>query len=156
MAKVREKDYRLCFTSGMVSGFLIGLIALTILVSHRMDEYYKSIVSLENIITDQKSKLEKLEERISTSNFVLRDIEIILSFNVDEIDEIDKIDIEKSIKEKYTSLLGKEVHSIDVDILSEVIDKRIFKLDKKEYSLKVDKVVLTETLKIYVHGEVKD
>ena len=43
-------------------------------------------------------------------------------------DEIDKMEIEKTIKEKYNILLGKEVKTIDAHIVVEVVDKRILKM----------------------------
>lgn len=155
MGKLRKKKlgHIICFITGLITGILIGIVILSILVSYRMDEHYKRIISLENIIQDKDTKLEKLEKSIRTRNSILQNIEVNLIFDGDEMD---KIDIEKAIKEKYITLLGKEVKSIDSDILVEVVDKRILKLEKKEYKLRVEKLILTETLKIYVKVEVID
>lgn len=145
--KIKRFKYMTYFITGLIWGILIGTLIITSLVSYRMDEHYKEITYLENIISDKDSRLEKLEDTINTQYVVLKDIEIYLDF---QGDEIDKIEIEKAIKEKYSTLLGKEVKSIDADILVEVIDKRIFKLGKKEYRLKIDKLILTEILKVYI------
>ncbi|WMM25182.1 hypothetical protein RBU61_00560 [Tissierella sp. MB52-C2] len=153
MAKVRRTRYIVCLFTGFISGVLMGIAVFTTLVSYRIDEYHKTIIYLENTIEDRDAKLEKLEQTISDTNMILKDIEIKLIFDGDEID---RIDIEKSIKEKYNTLIGKEVKSIDTDILSEVVDKRIFKIEKKEYKLKVEKLILTEILKIYVSVELKE
>lgn len=153
MAKVKGSKYTICFMSGLISGIIIGVVVLTTLVSYRIDEYYKKIIYLENIIEDKDAKLEKLEQAISATNMILKDIEVKLNF---EGDEIDKIDIEKAIKEKYNILIGKEVKTIDADMASEVIHRRIFKIEKKEYKIKVEKLILTEILKIYVNVELKE
>lgn len=142
--------YIIYFTTGLIWGILIGTLILTALISYRMDEHYKEISYLENIILDKDAKLEKLENTINTQYVVLKDIEIHLDFLGDELDQIE---IEKAIKEKYSTLLGKEVKSIDADILVEVVDRRIFKIEKTEYRLKVERLILTEVLKLYIKVE---
>lgn len=140
----------LCSITGLIAGILIGAVILSIIVSYRMDTHYKKITYLQNTIQDKDARLVKLEKSINTQNVVLKDIEIILIFDGDEID---KIDIEKIIKEKYNTLLGKEVKEIDADILIQVVDKRILKMDDGEYKLLFDKLILTEILKIWIKIE---
>ena len=151
MGKIKNKSYGffICFITGLLVGTLIGTVIITVLISYRMDEQYKKIISLENTIQDRDAKLEKLENSIDSYAVVLKNVEIYILDN-EEIDELDKIDIEKAIKEKYSTLLGKEVKTMDPDILVEVVDKRILKIDKKEYRVNIKKLILTESLKIYV------
>lgn len=139
-----------CFLAGIIIGILIGAATLIIIVSYRMDLYCKKIAYLEHAIQDKNAVLEKFEKNINTRSLVIKAIEVVLVFNGDEID---KINIEKSIKEKYSLLLGKEVKKIDPDIIVEVIDKRILKIRDKEYKLKVNKLILTEVLKIWISAE---
>jgi phosphoenolpyruvate synthase/pyruvate phosphate dikinase len=127
---------------------------MTVLVSYRMDECYEKIAYLDKTIEEKNDKLEKLENSINNSNFILKDIIIILTSEVEEINQIDNFEIEKAIKEKYKSLLGKEVKNLDVDLLDQVIDKRILKFDTGEYKLKVNKLVLTDILKLWVAIEI--
>ena len=47
-------------------------------------------------------------------------------------------------------MLGKEVKGLDPDILQQVIDKRILKFDDVEYQLTVNKLILTDVLKLWV------
>lgn len=158
MGPIKEKHfgYLVSLTTGIIIGTLIGTFLYTILISYRLDENYKNIVSLESIIQEKDAKLENLEKFINAQDMVLQDIEINLMLPKEKIDEHDKIDIEKAIKEKYNTLLGKEVKSIDSDILVEVVDKRILKIEKKEYRLYVERLILTETLKLYIRVEMKE
>ncbi|MGE4284503.1 MAG: hypothetical protein AB7G87_12425 [Clostridia bacterium] len=142
--------FLLCFVAGIITGILIGAAAVCIVVSYRMDISYEKILHLENTIEDKNARLQKLENSINNINFILKDIEIILIF---EGDEIEKVDIEKTIKGKYSTLLGKEVKNIDADLIVEVVDKRILKIENKEYQLKVNKLILTEILKIWIEVE---
>lgn len=149
--KKNGQKFILCFIAGLLTGILIGTAILSIIVSYRMDMHYKKIAYLETTIQDKNSRLEKLEKSINTQNIILKDIEIILIFDGDEMD---KIEIEKAIKEKYSTLLGKEVKNIDPDILIEVVDKRILKIEDREYKLHINKLILTEVLKIFIKVEI--
>lgn len=158
MGPIKEKHfgYMVSLATGIIIGTLIGTFLYTILISYRLDENYKNIVRLESIIQEKDAKLENLEKFINAQDMVLQDIEINLMLPKEKIDEHDKIDIEKAIKEKYNTLLGKEVKSIDSDILVEVVDKRILKIEKKEYKLYIERLILTETLKLYIRVEMKE
>lgn len=181
MGKLRKETLKflISFITGIVCGTLIGAAILAVIVSYRLDNQYKRITYLETTIEDKDARLKKLEESINTQGLILQDIEVNLNFNqieeednteendkgplknsseyeIDNIDDIDKIDIEKNIKQKYNSLLGKEIKNIDPDIIVEVIDKRIFKLENREYRLKVEKLILTETLRLYINVELRE
>lgn len=155
MGKIRKKIYPfiICFITGLIWGVIIGAIGISALVSIRMDEFYEKIAYLENTIEDKDEKLAKLEKSINNANIVLKDIEVVLefeNFNEDQVNEIDNIAIEKTIKEKFRTLLGKETKALDSDILLQVIDRRILKIDGTEYQLSVNKLVLTDVLKLWV------
>ncbi|NYB72886.1 hypothetical protein HZF24_01885 [Sedimentibacter hydroxybenzoicus DSM 7310] len=149
----------ICFLTGMLWGVIIGAVGISAIISYRMDGFYEEIAYLENTITDKDKKLEKLENSINQSSIVLKDIIIDLdfsSFSMEQIDKIDSISIEKAIKEKFTSLLGKEVKNLDADILMQVIDKRILKFDAAEYQLTVSKLILSDVLKLWVKVSVTE
>ncbi|NLW47640.1 MAG: hypothetical protein GXY86_09930 [Firmicutes bacterium] len=137
----------LCFSCGMAVGILVGVSVFSLLVSYRMDRYYHQIRELELANEEKETRLQRLEESVDKTKYILKKVEVILIY---EGDELDKIALEKSIKEKYSQLLGKEVGSIDIDLVAEVIDERIIKLDDKEYRLKLKQIILTEVLKIRV------
>jgi len=151
--KVKRRSALAIFLiTGFITGFLLGAVTVSTLASYRIDSYHTKIRELEINVEDRDVQLKKLEESINKSRFVLKDIEIVLEY---EGDEIDRMTIEKHIKNKYRNLLGKEVRNIDTDILMEVVDKRIFKLEEREYSLKVNRLVLTEVLKLWISVQEK-
>lgn len=142
--------YFISTASGFIVGLIIGSAIIIGLVGYRVDNYYEEIQKLKTSIEEKDTRLKKLEQSLNKQKLILKDIEIILDY---EGDEIDKITIEKYTKDKYHKLLGREVETIDVDIIEEIIDKRIFKLKNKEYKLKVTKVILTDVLKIWIETE---
>lgn len=153
--KTKGKKRVFCFTIGMIAGIIIGTSIFSILVSYRLDKSYERIATLENEINEKDTRLEKLEESTNTMDIILEEVQVFIEYGEEEDkgkdkDEIDEIIIKEAIHEKYQSLIGKEIKTIDVDIVLEVIDRRIFKLSNKEYRLKVNKLVLTEELRIWV------
>ena len=138
------------FWIGTTIGILIGSATFSVLVSYRMEQYHHTIRQLEALNEDKDSRLRKLEESINQAKFVLKRIEIFLEY---EGDELNKIALEKTLKEKLNTLLGKEVGNIDVDLVTEVIDKRIMKLQDKEYRIKLKKLILADVLKIWAEAD---
>jgi hypothetical protein len=135
-----------CFICGMAVGMLAGVAIFSVLVSYRLDQYYQEIQQLKVANEEKDTRLLKLEQSADKTRYMLKKIEVILIY---EGDGLDKIALEKSIKEKYGQLLGKEVENIDIDLAAEVIDQRIMKLGEKEYKLKLKRIMLTEVLKIW-------
>lgn len=157
MAKVKNSIYNrkcsnglnflLCFLTGIILGTLLGAISINILVSYRVDNFYEKIAYLESVIVDKDDRLEKLEKSINNFNIVVKDIEVILLF---EGDEIDNIEISKVIKDKYKLLLGKDLKDIDADLVVQIVDKRIIKLMNANYQLHIQKLIIGEVIKIWV------
>lgn len=156
MGKIKKSTgykFIICFITGLLWGTVIGSLGISMLVGYRMDIFYEKIAYLEHTIDDKNEKLDKLEKSINNSNIVLKDISVILEFanlSQEKVDQIDNIEIEKAIKEKFNPSLGKEIKNLDADILVQVIDKRILKFNNAEYQLTVNKLVLSDILKLWV------
>lgn len=128
-------------------GGLIGVLSFSTFISYRIDQYHHKIKTLESEIEDKNARLEKLEEVINKKKLVVKEVEVTLE---NEEDEIAKITLQKHIKEKLDKFIGKEVNKLDGDMLWEVVDKRIMKIKDKEYKLKVSKLMISETIHIWV------
>lgn len=152
--RIKANKYFLNFYAGLITGVLLGSALAITLVSYKIDIFYEKIAALENTIIEKNAKLENLEKSINSNKFVLKDIEIILLYEDNEIDHLETIHIEKTVKEKYSILLGTEVKSIDPDIITLVVDKRILKMNGKEIQLHVIKLKLTEVLKLWIEADV--
>lgn len=152
--RIKTNKYFLNFYVGLIAGVIIGSVLACTLISYRIDAFYEKIAFLENTILEKNAKLENLKKSINSNKFILKDIEVVLLFDEDEIDHLEIIHIEKTVKEKYSILLGAEVKSIDPDIITLVIDKRILKMNGKEIQLHVNKLKLTDVLKLWIDVEV--
>lgn len=145
--KKRKAKFLITLSSGIFIGMIAGVAGLNALVSYKIDSCQQKIKHLEADIEDRDVHLKKLEESINKRKFILKDIEVVLHY---EGDDLDKIALKKHITAKFSHLLGKEVRSIDIETVEQVIDKRIFKMDGKELKLRVNKIMLNEVLKIWI------
>ncbi|NLL67283.1 MAG: hypothetical protein GX236_06250 [Clostridiaceae bacterium] len=152
--KIRINNYFLNFFIGLIAGVIIGSVLACTLISYRIDAFYEKIAFLENTILEKNAKLDNLEKSINSNKFILKDIEVVLLFDEDDIDHLEIIHIEKTVKEKYSILLGIEVKSIDPDIITLIVDKRILKMNGKEIQLHINKLKLTEVLKLWIDVEI--
>ena len=150
----KRLKYFTFFIAGLALGVIIGVSGLTAIISYRIDSFYHKIIVLENDIDDKNIRLKKLEESLSEAKekqkLLLKEIQVHL--NTDE-DEIDKLTLTKHIKEKYTTFIGREVDTIDLDMIYQIIDKRIFRLDGKAYQLEVEKIFMSDVLILWIFVE---
>ena len=152
--RIKANKYFLNFYVGLIAGVIIGSVLACTLISYRIDAFYEKIAFLENTILEKNAKLDNLEKSINSNKFILKDIEVVLLFDEDDIDHLEIIHIEKTVKEKYSILLGIEVKSIDPDIITLIVDKRILKMNGKEIQLHINKLKLTEVLKLWIDVEI--
>ena len=132
----------------------MGMAIMSILAGFRMEYNYRKLKLLESVIEDKEIQLVKLGDSMNKHKYILKGIEVYLAYDGDDLD---KIAMEKYIKEKYRPLLGKKIGDIDMELAVEVIDKRIVKLDPdKEFRLNPTRVILTEILKIWVEADLLD
>ncbi|HHW22304.1 MAG TPA: hypothetical protein GXX26_05400 [Clostridiaceae bacterium] len=152
MARVKSRKigYIINLLTGIIIGAISGVAILSAITCHRIDVLYERIAALENTILDKNAKLENLEKSINSKKFVLKDIEVMLLFEKDSLDELETMHIKKTVKEKYSVLLGSEVKSIDPELIVLIIDNRILKMNGKEFRLRVNRLILTETLKLWI------
>ncbi|AEB76638.1 hypothetical protein G8T76_08980 [Clostridium botulinum C/D] len=152
MDKMKNKYFSF-FLAGLFIGGMFGIIVINILVSYRVDNYIREIKYLNSIIEEDTVKLEKFQKSKRNKILVKKvEIEVIFPKQTDKND-ITKIALEKNIKHKYNNILGKEVESVDGEMLCEVIDNRIMKIDDKEYKLNVKKILISSVVKIWVEAK---
>jgi hypothetical protein len=139
-----------CLAAGTITGFLIGLALMVTIVSSRMEDHYRMNAYLESVISEKDARLEQLEKVINNGSYVLKGIEIVFTCEEENVDML-PLDIE--IKKKLNTLLGREVKTLDAEMIAEVADKRIMRVEGREYQLFVKKLILGETLRLWIEVE---
>lgn len=142
--------FLLCLQVGFLVGLLAGWLSLTVLVSARLEDYHRLIRQYVSTISEKETRLQKLEEALAAAQerrYIVREIKLRLDYAGDEIE---RIALEEYARDKFSGLIGKEVQSVDVDIIGVIIDGRITALEGKEYVYNLDYAVLTETLHLWL------
>lgn len=147
MGRITKAGYVLFFLAGFVIGTLLGLISLSAFISHRLDEYHQRIASLSSVIEEKNMTLEKLEDSINKRKLIVKDVEVYLN---SKEDKLVNIELEKHIRQKLGTFIGKEVKKVEGDMLWEVINQRIMKIGDKEYRLEANRLVISEVINIWV------
>ncbi|MDT8902124.1 hypothetical protein [Anaeroselena agilis] len=149
MDRLSSRRYALpvCLLAGLFSGFLLGAILVAALLGYRLDESLQRISSLQAAVNEKDARLAKLEESVNKRKYILRRVEVVLSFSGDEME---KTALDKYIKSRYSGLVGKEVGSIDAELAAEVVDNRVVRINNRDYRLTVGKIVVADVLKIWV------
>ena len=147
MGRMKKAGYITFFLTGFILGVLFGCASLSAFISYRIDGYHQKIASLYSIINEKDIVLEKLEDSVNKRKLVVKDVEVWLD---SKEDKIVNIALEKHIKQKLGTFVGKEVEKIEADMLWEVINQRIMKIEGKEYRLEANKLVISDTINIWV------
>jgi len=149
MAGIRTKRPAVLtgFYAGLITGALLGIAVMTAIVSYRLESFHRMNAYLESVIAEKDTKLEQLEKAVNTGRYIVKSVDIVF---ICEDDGADLLLFENELKKKYSSLLGKEVKNLDAEMILEVADKRIFRLDNGQYQLFVKKLILAENLKIWI------
>lgn len=143
---MKKKTVFKYYISGLAIGIVLGAILWNLLLARRIDDLYKRNRYLETMVEDYQTKLEKLEQSKQETEQTLKDI--VVEINVE--DELEKIVLQKAVKQKYDVLLGKKTKDIDIDLVIEVVDNRLFRTDSCQYQLRVDRVALSSKLTLWI------
>lgn len=145
--KSRQRIYGIFLGTGFILGILIGIIFITLIVSYKIDEFHEQVHHLQSAIADREVRLQKLEEVINHRRYLVKDINIRLEFDGDYLE---RLSLEKALKDRCNILLGKEVKTIDWDLVIAMIDNRILRLQNIEYQAHVNRLVIAEVVQLWI------
>lgn len=136
--------------TGFILGLLTGIWGITLIISTKIDGFHEQIQHLNSIVADREVRLQKLEESINYKRYLVKDVIIHLEF---EGDDLEQLILRKTLKDKINILLGKEVKTIDLDLVSAMIDERLIHLKGAEYQTRVNKLVIAEVVQIWITAQ---
>lgn len=145
-----KRGYFYFFVLGIILGGMIGILTINTLLSYRIDSYIQEITDLKISMEEKNEQVEKLNETLNSRKYIVKDVEIHLECKEEYIDELLKKDLQKTIKNSVKNVIGKEVRKIDVEMLWVILDGRAIKIGDFSYILKVKKLLVSETVMIWV------
>lgn len=148
MAAMKQKKNFSVYLSGFIVGMIAGALLWNLLLAGKVDGLYKRSRYLESSVEDYKTKLEKLEKSQTELEKEPTLKNIVVEIGLE--DELERMVLEQAVKQKYDMLLGKKIKEIDLDLVIQVVDNRIFRTDQYQYQLHVDRLTLTSTLVLWI------
>jgi hypothetical protein len=143
---MKKRAGLLIYFTGLLFGMVLGVLLWNILVAGKIDALHKRNMFLETSLEECRTKLEKLMDSQPEKEQTLKDVVVYIELD----NELERMILEKTVKQKYDVLLGKRTKEIDLDLVIQVIDKRLFRTDKYQYQLIVDKVALSSSLTLWI------
>lgn len=143
---MKQRSGAFSYFSGMLMGLIVGIMIWNMLLAGKIDALYTRNLYLETSLEDCKIKLEKAKNAQPEKEQTLREITVKLQLE----NELERMILEKAVRQKYEVLIGKKTKEIDLDLVIQVVDKRLFRTDKYQYQLLVDRVSLSSTLTLWL------
>lgn len=151
------------FHKGFIASFLLGAICgsiiVTIMIGGQIDSLYYANRELELKLENMTTELEETKANLSkTKDITILRIspEIILPQNLSASQETEKLEfvISKEIMKYYKPIIGQPVKSLEPELLPQIINGRIVKIEQSQYQLFVKTIVLSESL--FIEVEVRE
>lgn len=132
--------------SFLLLGFLLGLVIMNLFQIHTIDRLYRIQTNLTNQLMDREIKLQKFNENAKNQKaFIVKNLEIEIDYDGNpRVVE----DIETTVKFYLSDLVGREVSSIDGDMVYKIIHERILDMDEKKITLSSKYIIINETISI--------
>lgn len=143
---MKQRAGAFSYFSGMLMGLIIGIMIWNMLLAGKIDALYARNLFLETSLEDCKIKLEKAMSAQPEKDQTLREIAVKIQLE----NELERMILEKAVRQKYEVLIGKKTKEIDLDLVIQVVDKRLFRTDMYQYQLLVERVTLSSTLTIWL------
>ncbi len=143
------------YISLFIIGILMGAAMATIYLGNELDELYVEIQTLEHDLQRSKERADRLEEELQQKeqesgkepSLVVQEIDIVVDY---QGDDFTRLYIQEYCEEKTSKLLGQEVSNLEPELVFQILDERLIKLEEDEYKLFVNGVVVAENIVFHI------
>ena len=143
--------------AAFVLGLAIGAATLNLISGTHLDTAQLEIERLNVKLDEQSKQIATLQETIAQhQEFAVTEIQVAVSFkDAAQNDEINALEIEKTIKDLLKSVRGREVSTIDPVLLVNIVDGRTIEVSNVDFKVKVKILLISEKLLMHVEAEEK-
>ncbi|AOY75493.1 hypothetical protein [Clostridium formicaceticum] len=137
-----------------IIGFILGLAVMNLAQMHTLDRLYRIQNQLNNQLLDREIKLERLNESLNKEKAsIIKDLVIEVEFDGNSLV---KDEIEKTIHFYMADLVGRELWSIDGEMIYKILEDRILDIEGRNIKLRVKYIILSEKISIAVKAQIME
>jgi hypothetical protein len=143
------------FGATLIVGALCGSAVTLGIVGHDLDLTYYQIRQLrlqhQELLRENLQLTDDIKKQADTRILKIRKLDI----QIQSQDASVKLRLTRYVQDQLQFLIGRPLEQLasQPDMLQRLLNGRIVKLDDQSYTLRVDAIVLSETLHIWLHPE---
>jgi hypothetical protein len=140
--------------ASFIIGILVGATALNLVSGTHLDKAQLEIERLNAQMAEQAEQIKALEETIAEQeNVAVTEIEVNVSFkDPKHNDELNTLQIEKTIKELLKTVRGREVSTLDPMLVFNIVNGRSVAVSSIEFTVTVKSLLVSEKLIMHVEA----
>lgn len=137
------------FLAALLVGAVLGAALMNLLLSKRYDELFISREKLQVELYETTERLKKLEAQEKQAAVLVQDIEVRFSNN--NGNPLIEVKLEAAVLELTGSLLGEDVENVPYQMLTNLLDNRLLKIEGKYYRLRVKTIVIARIITLILN-----
>ncbi len=131
-----------------IFGLLIGSICSMLYAGWLIDEAAIERETLYSELGERDSRIARLEDSLQERrNRVIKGI----SINLDVKDRHLSLKLSDEIRQLVNDLIGREVDSLDPQLIRSIIDLRVLYVNDQPYTLKLQYLVISDQLSFFIN-----
>lgn len=136
-------------------GVIAGASAAGVFIGDRVDVLYLENRVLKSQLTAAEKDIQQLREQKQTPARVVSKISSQVSFSQDcDFTEYEKstveMTVEKNLREWLKLVVGQELDTVNYQLVPRIVDNREIEVEEKKIRLKVELVVISENVIVYL------
>ncbi|MDI3533845.1 MAG: hypothetical protein PWQ82_210 [Thermosediminibacterales bacterium] len=137
------------FISAFLFGIILGAAGLNLFIAKKIDSLYLERESMLFKISEQETRLEKLEKSLA-ERWKRHVKEIIVFPDTQNNNSHVKIKIKQKVAELLKDLIGEEIDKIDPLLIYNIVNDRKLTIEGKDYLLKVEVIVMDTQMELFL------
>lgn len=146
--------------ASFIIGLMAGAAALNLVSGLHLDRAELEIQQLSAQLAEKSEQIKALEEAVAqheaSEKLGITEIEVHVSFKDPKLnDELNSLEIGKTIKNLLKTLRGREVSTVDPILLFNIVDGRLIQVSDTEFIVTVKSVLVSKKLILHVEAAEK-
>ena len=138
----------------VILGVIIGAVLVTINMGHQVDQLIIEKENLNNELSSVRKELEQIKDnQKKRKGEAINSIEAVVTFPKESFSKYEgtslQLELEKKIVEMLEPLNGKEIRSLDPELIPRIVDGRRLTIENRDFTISVNMVIISQELKLF-------